>query len=165
MAPSTRQTKRRFSPSEDPDPAVLQQKEKRSRRSKDGTAPLPIVDVPNTAKERCAEPDAGARPSLIVTIPFSAEEHCTEPVAGTTPSLIVTFPCAAKEHPTRSVSVGNPPAKAPRGKNPRNKQNADQQINNFSVDPRPKSWGMPEVWAKVFHILDYNYRSILKIIA
>ena len=164
MAPSTRQTKRKLLSSEDPDLAGPQQKEKRARRSEGGTTLSPIVEVTNSAKEHCAEPDTGAKPSLIVTIPCSAKEHCTEPDAGATPSLIVTFPCPAKEHPTTSDSMENSSAKAPRGRTPRNKQKADQQHNSFS-DPRPKSWGMPEVWAKVFHNLGYNRHLILKIIA
>lgn len=141
MAPSTRQTKRKLLSSEDPDLAGPQQKEKRARRSEGGTTLSPIVEVTNSAKEHCTEPDAGA-----------------------TPSLIVTFPCPAKEHPTTSDSMENSSAKAPRGRTPRNKQKADQQHNSFS-DPRPKSWGMPEVWAKVFHNLGYNRHLILKIIA
>ena len=98
----------------------------------------------------------GAIPSPIVDVPNLAKKHCAEPDAGATPSLIVTFPCPAKEHP---------PTKAPRGRTPRNKQKADQQNNSFSVDPRSKSWGMPEVWAKVFHDWASNRHLMLKNIA
>ena len=162
MAPSTRQIKRR---SEDPGLAGPQQKRKRFRRSKGGATPSPIVDVPNSAKKRRAEPDAGSKPSLIVTIPYTAKEHCTEPDAGATPSLIVTFPCSVKEHPTTSDTMEHSPTKAPRRRTSRNKPKANQQNNSFSVDPRPKSWGMPEVWAKVFHVWPYNRHLILKNIA
>ena len=165
MAPSTRQTKRNFSPSEDSDLAGLEQKKKRSWRSKGGATPSSIIEVPTSAKEHSAQSDAGAKPSLIVTIPCSAKERCTEPDTGATPSLIVTFSCSAKEHPTISGSRRNPPAIAPRGRTPRKKQKADQHDNSFSVDPRPKSWGMPEVWAKVFHNSAHNRHLILNIIA
>ena len=165
MAPYTRQDKRRFSSSKDPDLAGPQQKEKRSRRSKGGATPSAIVEVINSAREHCAKPDADAKPSLIVTIPCSTKEHCTEPDVGATPSLIVTFPCPAKEHPTTSNSTDNPPTKTPRSRIPKKKQKANQQNNSLSVDPRPRSWGMPEVWAKVFHHLDDNRHLALMNIA
>ncbi len=128
MAPSTRLNKRGSSSSGGPDLADPQQKKLKSRISK-----------------------GGATPSLIVKIPHSAEKHFTEPDAGTTPSLIVTFPCSAEEHPTRSLPMNSPPAKAPRGRTPKIEQMADQQGNSFSIDTRPKSWGMPKVWAEVLH--------------
>ena len=230
MAPVTRRTKRRSSSFEDPDLAGPHQKKLKFRRSKGGTTPSLIVKFPHSAKEHFTEPDAGATPSLIatsprsaeehparpnsterppakaprgrppknkqiapltvtflcsakehpakshstesppakaprgrppgnkqkasliITFPRSAKEHTTEPDAGATPTLLVPFPCSAEAHPIRHNSTESPPATAPpRGRPPRIKQKADQQNNSFSVDTRPKSWGMPEVWAEVFH--------------
>ncbi len=167
MVLSTRRTKRRSSSSEDPDLGGPQRKKLKFRRSKGGATPSLIVKFPHSAKEHFAGPDAGATPSLIVTFPRSAEEHPARSHSTESPpakaargrlprnkqkaSLTVTFPCSAEEHPARSHSTESPPAKAPRGKPPRTKQKADQQNNSFSVDTRPKSWGMPEVWAEVFH--------------
>lgn len=161
MAPSTRQIKRS---SEEPGLAGPQQKRKSFRRSNGDATPSPVVDVPDSAKKHRAEPDAG-KPSLIVTIPCPAKEHFTDPDAGATPSLIVTFPYPAKEHSTTSDIMGHCPTKAPRGRTPRTEQKGDQQNNSLSIDSRPKSWGLPEVWAKVFHNCDYNRELILKNIA
>ena len=89
--------------------------------------------------------------SLIVAFPPSAEEHIPEPDAGATPSFLISFASSAEEQPTSPQATESLPTKVPRSKAPRNKQRADQQNNSFSVDTRPKSWGMPEVWAEVFH--------------
>ena len=162
MAPSTRQNKRS---SEDSDFAGPQQKRTRYRKCKGGATPSPIIEFPNPAQKHRAEPDADSKPSLIVIIPCSAQEHCEEPDAGATPSLIVTGPFPAEENPTTSKSMQCLAAKAPRGRTPSNKQKVDQQSNNLPVDPRPQSWGMPEVWAKVFHKFNYNRYLILTTIA
>ena len=128
MAPSTRRTKRRSSFSDDPDLAGPQQKKLGFGISK-----------------------GGATRALFVKFPHLAKEHFSEPAAAAPLSLIVTFPYSAEEHPTRASPTSKPPTKAPRGRPPKNKQKADQKDNSFSVDTRPKSWGMPEVWAEVFY--------------
>ena len=101
MAPSTRRTKRRSSSPEDPDLAGPQQKKLKFWRSK-----------------------GGATLSLIVTFPCIAKEQFTGPDAGATPLLTFTSPHSTNEHFTRSHSTVCPPAKARRGRPPRNKQKA-----------------------------------------
>ena len=132
-----------------------------------GTTPSLTVTFPCSAEEypagshstgcppakahRGRPPRNKKKASVILTVPPSAEETITEPDAGATPSLLVPFPYSAEEQPTRSDAMESLPTKAPRSRPPRNKQKADQQNNSFSVDTRPKSWGMPEVWAEVFY--------------
>ena len=153
MAPSTRRTKRASSSSDDPDLAGPQQKKLKFRRSKGGATPSLIAMFPCSAKEHPTTSHSTESPPAKAPRgrPPRYKKNPTEPEASAFPSFIVTFPFSAKEHPTRSVSTEGPPTKAPRSRPRRNKQKADQRNNSFSVDKRPKSWGMPEVWAEVFH--------------
>ena len=105
---------------------------------------------PPAKARRGRPPKNKQKASLIVAFPPSAEEHISEPDPGATPSLLIEFASSAEEQPTGSHATESLPTKASRSKPPRNKQKADQQNNSSSVDTRPKSWGMPEVWAEVF---------------
>lgn len=109
------------------------------------------TEGPPAKARRGRPPRNKPKAPLIVNFPSSPEDHITEPNPGATPSLLVPFPYSTEEQPTRFHFTESLPTKAPRGKPPRNKQKADQQNDSSSVDARPKSWGMPEVWAEVFH--------------
>ena len=109
------------------------------------------TEGPSAKARRGRPPRSKQIASLLGAFPPSAEEHIPEPDAGSTPSLLISFASSPGEQPTSPEATESLPTKAPRCKAPRNKQRADQRNNSFSVDTRPKSWGMPEVWAEVFH--------------